>query len=364
MQSRTGAKTFVEITRLIVVLGMTALGYTLGRSAPRALPSWDPGTLVFVCSMFGAALGYLLGGVLGRLLLSAFGVAERRVDRAPASEVIAGVLGALVGLLAAILFSMPFLLLLPSVWSAPITLLLVYTLTTLFFRLARVKSKDLLAMAGLGQRFTTTDMFGKDSSEKPCLLDSSAIIDGRLLALSRSGFMPGPAIVPRFVLEEIQSIADAGDSGRRRRGRRGLEVLDALSSESDLAVIDDDVPEVQHVDAKLVHLARRIPAALMTTDFNLQRVAELQGVWVMNVNRLAEALRPPVASGDELRVKIEAEGTEEGQGVGYTEDGTMVVVSGASGRVGEVVEAIVSSAHQTSKGRMLFARPRDGQGPG
>ncbi|MCC7078174.1 MAG: TRAM domain-containing protein [Acidimicrobiia bacterium] len=357
MQTRAGTKTSVEVIRLIVVLGATGLGYTIGRANPSWFPAWDSGTTVLVCAILGAAVGYLVGGVLGRFLRAWFGVVERSVDRAPASEVVSGVLGGLVGLAGGVLVAMPFILILPASWAVPVSAVLIYTAAALSFRLARVKSRDILALAGLGQRFTTTDVIGTGTGQA-CLLDSSAIVDGRLLALSRSGFLAGPVVLPRFVLEEIQSIADASDAGRRRRGRRGLEILDALRGETSLAVIDDEVPEAHNVDAKLVHLARRLPAALITTDFNLQKVAELQGVWVMNVNRLAEALRPPVAAGDELQVKIEAEGTEEGQGVGYTEDGTMVVVSNAAGRVGEVVEAIVSSAHQTSKGRMLFARQR------
>lgn len=357
MQTRAGTKTSVEVIRLIVVLGATGLGYTIGRANPSWFPAWDSATTVLVCAILGAAVGYLVGGVLGRFLRAWFGVVERSVDRAPASEVVSGVLGGLVGLAGGVLVAMPFILILPASWAVPVSAVLIYTAAALSFRLARVKSRDILALAGLGQRFTTTDVIGTGTGQA-CLLDSSAIVDGRLLALSRSGFLAGPVVLPRFVLEEIQSIADASDAGRRRRGRRGLEILDALRGETSLAVIDDEVPEAHNVDAKLVHLARRLPAALVTTDFNLQKVAELQGVWVMNVNRLAEALRPPVAAGDELQVKIEAEGTEEGQGVGYTEDGTMVVVSNAAGRVGEVVEAIVSSAHQTSKGRMLFARQR------
>ena len=158
------------------------------------------------------------------------------------------------------------------------------------------------------------------------------------------------------MLELLQGVAEAADPQGRRRGRRGLEILEALRAEIPVEVTDDEVPEVEAVDAKLVRLARRLHADLLTTDHNLARVAELQGVTVRNVNRLVEAVRPPYVAGDTLRVRIEADGRDEGQGVGYTDDGTMVVVSGAAGRVGTLVEVSVTSAHQTSVGKMLFAR--------
>jgi len=189
------------------------------------------------------------------------------------------------------------------------------------------------------------------------VVDTSAVIDGRALAVADAGFLRGDLLVPRFVLDELQGIADAADPSRRRRGRRGLEVLDSLQRDGRIGVhvIDDEVPEIQAVDAKLVALARRLQAGLLTTDANLQRVAELQGVVCLNLNRLADGLRPVLVPGEVVRLPISREGREQGQGVGFLEDGTMVVVGEASGLVGREVDVRITSNVQTSVGRMLFA---------
>jgi uncharacterized protein YacL len=189
------------------------------------------------------------------------------------------------------------------------------------------------------------------------LVDTSAVIDGRALAVVESGFLRAELLVPRFILEELQGIADSSDPSRRRRGQRGLEVLDTLRRDGrvGLQVIDEEVPEFQGVDTKLVALARRIDAGVLTTDANLQRVAELQGVACLNLNRLADGLRPVHVPGEVVRLPISREGREPGQGVGFLEDGTMVVVGEASELVGSEVEVRITSNVQTSVGRMLFA---------
>jgi len=190
------------------------------------------------------------------------------------------------------------------------------------------------------------------------LVDTSAIIDGRIADVVTTGFLDGPLLVPRFVLRELQRLADGGDPLRRNRGKRGFEILKRLQDLHRVEIVEADVPGVTDVDGKLVELARQRGARVVTTDYNLNRVAELSGVNVLNVNDLANALKPVVLPGESLRVQVLREGKEPGQGVGFLEDGTMVVVEQGRRLLGQEVAVVVTSALQTSAGRMVFARRR------
>jgi uncharacterized protein YacL len=193
---------------------------------------------------------------------------------------------------------------------------------------------------------------------REALVDTSALIDGRLPDVAASGFLDLELVVPEFVLRELQHVADAPDPMRRARGRRGLDVLAALRDSERIAlrVVADDVAHEQEVDLKLVELAVRRKAALITTDFNLNKVAGIRGIAVLNVNDLAHALRPVVLPGEAMRIAVVKEGKEPGQGVGYLEDGTMVVVDHAKTLVGQTVDVVVTSAIQTAAGKMFFAK--------
>ena len=192
------------------------------------------------------------------------------------------------------------------------------------------------------------------------LLDTSAIIDGRIADISQTGFVSGTLLVPRFVLEELQHIADSADSLRRNRGRRGLDILNRLQKETNIPVeiTDADVDGVVEVDAKLVKMARNLHCPIITNDFNLNRVAELQGVKVLNINELANAVKPVLLPGEEMQVKIIQDGKELGQGVGYLDDGTMIVVEGGRQHMNNTVEVTVTRVLQTVAGRMIFAHPK------
>ena len=196
---------------------------------------------------------------------------------------------------------------------------------------------------------------------REALVDTCALIDGRLPDVVASGFLELELVVPEFVLRELQHVADAADPMRRARGRRGLDVLQALRDSSRLParVVADDVAEESTVDLKLVVLARRRGAALITTDFNLNKVAGIRDVVVLNVNDLAHALRPVVLPGERLRVTIVKDGKEPGQGVGYLADGTMIVVEQARGFSGRTIDVVVTSAIQTAAGKMFFAKPAE-----
>jgi uncharacterized protein YacL len=194
------------------------------------------------------------------------------------------------------------------------------------------------------------------------VVDTSAVIDGRIVDIGRTGFILGTLVVPRFVLDELQRIADSPDPMRRNRGRRGLEMLSALQKDaiSPVEISEQTYPEIGEVDAKLVAFARDHGAAILTNDFNLNRVAELQGIRVLNINELANAVKAVLHPGEELAVRIIQEGKEPGQGVGYLDDGTMIVVEGGSRFMERELSVSVTRVLQTVAGRMIFAQPRDG----
>ncbi len=201
-------------------------------------------------------------------------------------------------------------------------------------------------------------------SGRPLLLDTSVIIDGRIADIMETRVIDNPIVVPKFVLDELQAVADSADKLKRNRGRRGLDVLGRMrkSRAADIQVQDVTLPEVRGVDAKLVHLAKMLDARIVTNDFNLNKVAQVQGVEVININDLAGALRPVVLQGEKLATKILRTGESAGQGVGYLEDGTMVVAEECAGRIGQVVELTVTNVLQTSAGRLIFGRPAEGGG--
>jgi uncharacterized protein YacL len=192
-------------------------------------------------------------------------------------------------------------------------------------------------------------------------LDTSVIIDGRIADVSRTGFIQGTMLVPRFVLNELQHIADSADVLRRNRGRRGLEVLNKLQKDSAVPILvtDMDIDDVREVDDKLVLLAKQLHCPIVTNDYNLNRVAELQGVTVLNINELANAVRAIYLPGESMEVKVIQEGKELGQGVGYLDDGTMVVIEDGRRRIGQTIPLVVTKVLQTAAGRMIFARPEN-----
>ncbi|MGQ0521674.1 MAG: PIN/TRAM domain-containing protein [Actinomycetota bacterium] len=343
---------FVEIVRLFIVILATAAGYAVGTGRNGAGAGNGP----IIGAVLGACIGYVGGGVLGRLMDSAIGVAERRLDHSPAHRMLAGgvgsiVLGGLAGLMvlpAAFVFP-------PQVgWSS--VGLVVWVGSFVGFRLGASKSDELLAMAGLSSRpLLRTTSYGPEGSA--VLVDTGAVVDGRLLPLVRAGFLHGPVLVPGFVVDQLRTVADASDGPRRRRGRRGLEMLEALRRQPGVSVqvLEDEVPEHDDADAKVVALARRVGAALLTMDEGVQRAAELQGIRCLSLRRLTDGLRPVYLPGERATIPIVREGREPGQGVGFLEDGTMVVVGGAAELVGRDVDVRITSNVETSVGRMLFA---------
>jgi uncharacterized protein YacL len=200
----------------------------------------------------------------------------------------------------------------------------------------------------------------QDQAEEMVLLDTSVIIDGRIVDICKAKFLEGKIIIPRFVLNELQQIADSTDPLKRQRGRRGLEILHIIQKElgQDITLHEEEFPETHEVDAKLVKLAKLIEAKILTVDFNLNRIATLQGIKVLNINELSNALKPVVFPGEQMEVKLIKEGKEHNQAIGYLEDGTMVVVEDSRRLIGQEAKVVVTSVLQTQAGRMIFAKMR------
>jgi uncharacterized protein YacL len=343
---------FVEGLRLLVAVLGTAAGYWAARTMGTEAQGLG--------GILGCLFGYLAGGLLGRALDKAFGAVERRVERSSPARMLAGMLGGLIGAALALVLVLPAALLIPPSLAIGIAGLAAWVFGWLGFRIVARQSEAVLELLGLSTRplvraqaFDARDGF---------LVDTSVVMDGQLFPLARAGVIGGDLMVARFVLDEVQGFADSADDVKRRRARRGLETLTALQNDLSvrLFVLDDEVPEVEAVDAKLVALARRLQLRLLTNDGPLARSAELQGVPTTNLRKLAQELTPSIGPGDFVRVALTREGKETGQGVGHLEDGSMVVVNGGSELVGgPEVMLQVTSVVPTAAGRLLFARLDD-----
>lgn len=342
----------IEIVRLMVTLATTAVGFLVGRSFLAGPLGFDPDAAVVLGSVLGAGVGYVGGGLFGRLTGRGLERAPRMVERATGPQLFAGAFGVLLGVVVGAVLSGPIIVLTPGVVGWPIGALVVLLSAAFAARIFSARANDLLAAAGLRPKSLNPRRGGG------YVLDTSAAIDGRILELCRTGLVRGEVWVPAFMLGELQAIADSGDVGRRRRGRRGLEVLEALRdvSEVDLRISDESVPGQVDVDAKLLELTERWGATLVTTDHNLAKVAGLRGVSVLNPHVVGDALRPGMSPGEEIDLLLEKEGSETDQAVGYLDDGTMVVVEGAAHRIGETVPVEIANVLRTSVGRLLFAK--------
>ncbi len=348
----------VELLRLCVVVFFAGLGYELAqvaesRGSTDALGGVDP---VWLGLLLGTAIGFVLGGVLGRATERSVAAAERQLAGQSAEHVVAGVFGAVVGMIGAAAVGWPIFLIDNRTLAVPLFAFVVVTLGMLGYRVGVARRDGMLGLfgrsAGLVPQPPATALL-------PRLVDTSVAIDGRVLDVVRAGFLGGVMLVPAPVLAELQGLADAPDDLRRSRGRRGIEVLETLRREPgvDVQVIDDEAPGVPEVDAKLVRMALDRGAALLTLDTNLARTAALAGIRVMNLHALTLAVRPAVTAGEEVPVLVTKPGKEPGQGVGYLDDGTMVVVERGRQLVGHEVTVQVTSVLTTANGRMVFARP-------
>lgn len=332
------------------------LGIYLGTQYPgQENPRW-----ILALVLAGSALGLLVTPYLTVYPYRWFSDLVRGLG---IRELLAGVGGLGVGLLLALLIA-PALMQLPDLLGRWLPLGVAVLFGYFGATLTVLRVDDLVDLAGRWNR-EGRPATAQGESGTSILLDTSAIIDGRIADISRTGFVRSTLTVPDFVLDELRHIADSSDDLRRKRGSRGLDVLRRLRDEGFVKVNQADaadLPAGLEVDAKLIELGKRLKAPILTNDYNLNRVAEIQGVRVLNVNDLANAVKSVVLPGEEMPVQILQPGKELGQGVGFLEDGTMVVVEGAAGRLGSVQDVVVTRVHQTVAGRMIFARLRNGTG--
>ena len=362
--------------KLILRLVFALLGALAGgqvAASPGALPfhllsssQWARWTLAIA---IGALLGLVVGYIVGGPVVRAIGRVERAAQARPAGELVVGGVGLVLGLGAAALatFAVRPLPYVGRYLLLPLALVLGY----LFAVVGARSHRSILRLGGLGSDEDRAEGRESRESRRPrraerereqprqlaMLVDTSAIIDGRIGDLISTGFVDRELVIPVFVLQELQRVADSTDPQRRARGRRGLEVVhDLRLSSHAVATPEIAVPDITDVDAKLVRVAHEMDLPILTTDYNLNKVAQIQGVQVLNVNDLANALKPAVLPGEALRVKVIGEGKEASLGVGYLDDGTMIVVEGARDHIGELVETEVTSVLQSPSGKMIFTR--------
>jgi len=349
----------VELLRLFVVIFFATLGSAIGTTVGGTGAVLGPLDAGWVGVIVGSGLGYVLGGVLGRTTLAVVDRTETSLRAVSAEEIVGGVFGAMVGGLVGAALAWPVFFVGTAMLSLPLFGFAIVSLALLGYRVGASKKQSMLGIFGVAAGMAPPAV---KASSLPKLVDSSVAIDGRILAVVRAGFLHGEFVFAAPVITELQGLADAGDSTRRTKGRRGLEVLEALRREPgvEIRVLDDEVPAVPEVDAKLVRLCIDHEAALLTLDTNLAKAAAIAGIRVLNLHALSLAMRPPVAVGDDTEVLLTKTGKEPGQAVGYLDDGTMVVVEHARDSIGHVVTVTVTSVVTTANGRLVFGRPLPG----
>ena len=296
---------------------------------------------------------FLIGGVIGLVAGAGIILMEIGMGRVSVRGLSSAVFGLLLGLLMAKLVADAFSLA-PISESARSLIRVILTLIFCYLGMSiGLRGKDEFNLI-----IPYVRLRRQDQSEEVTVFDTSVIIDGRILDIIKTKFLDGKYVIPKFVLKELQQIADSTDPIKRQRGRRGLEILHAIQKESSQAIMfhEEEFPETREVDAKLVKMGKLLSAKILTVDFNLNRVASLQGLKILNINELANALKPVVFPGEQMQIKLIKEGKEHNQGVGYLDDGTMVVVEDARRHLGQEVKVVVTSVLQTQAGRMIFTK--------
>jgi uncharacterized protein YacL len=331
------------ILRLLLVVACSVSGYLLASHLP----------ITHTLGIWIKWVGVLAGFIFALLALSI----EKIIKKAPLKVIFGGTFGLFLGLVIAQLLGYAF----SGLQNSAIRISISVILSCVFGYIGLVLGgKKVEEFKWPGWGFFAKGSHKKDGGK---LLDTSVIIDGRVADICETDFLEGPLVIPQFVLQELQHIADSADNLKRARGRRGLDILNRMQKGDtvEVKVVDEDYPDIKEVDAKLIALAREMNAKIITNDFNLNKVAQLQGVPVLNINQLANALKPMVLPGEVLHLQIMREGKEQGQGVAYLDDGTMVVVENASRHLGQEVEASVTSILQTTAGRMIFTTLKEEQ---
>lgn len=312
--------------------------------------------LIFVASgVLSGIIFLLLSKRIANAIESGIRKLEEVVSGASPVRITSGVIGLIIGLVIAVLLSVLFSSIPVSWISLPLTVIVYIIFGFLGWSMGFRKQFDFSLLFGRGKK---SEPSSKEGFVAPKILDTSVIIDGRIFDISKTGIFEGDIVIPEFVLVELQHIADSADSMKRTKGRRGLDILSKMQTElsGPVRISDIDFDDAQEVDAKLIKLAKLLGGKIVTTDYNLNKVAAVHKVEVFNINELSNAVKPVLLPGEELKCTIIKDGKEQRQGIAYLDDGTMIVVEGGRGRIGEELNVVVTSVLQTAAGRMIFAK--------
>lgn len=316
----------------------------------------------YIGAFVGAVVFFVLSLWPADYLVNFIRRSEEHLIKLPVADILFGAIGMIIGLIVAFLLFLPLNNISVPVLSNLLPLLLSVLCGYIGFQVGLRKRDEIMGFFAANRlhREKKKEEKHAGSSTEYKILDTSVIIDGRIADICKTGFIEGALVIPEFVLEELQHIADSSDVLKRNRGRRGLDILNKIQKELKVKVIitDKDFEDISEVDSKLVKLAKVMKGKVVTNDFNLNKVCELQGVSVLNINDLANAVKPVVLPGEEMHIQVIKDGKENGQGVAYLDDGTMVVVEGGRDYIGSLIEVVVTSVLQTSAGRMIFAKPK------
>lgn len=363
----------IKITRWIFSL----LGVVLGYQGTKSVLSIEPIRyyietkvtvpyqliLYILGGIIVGAIFYILSPRFIKLGLKISQIIENSISKLSFNEIFTSTVGLIFGLIIALLISIP----ISAIGIIPIVTQIIVILIYIFFGYLGISiaNKNAERFSSILRKVQKDSKDPKNPKSKhinqePKVFDTSVIIDGRIFDILKTGFIEGSIVIPRFVLAELQYIADSADSLKRNRGRRGLDILNKIQKEltMDVVISEKDYPNIQEVDAKLLKLTQDLKGKVVTNDYNLNKVAEFQGVEVLNINELANAVKPVVLPGEEMTVNVIRMGKESGQGVAYLDDGTMIVVENGKKYVGETIEVTVTSVLQTAAGRMIFAKPK------
>ena len=327
-------------------------------------------TILYIfCMLLFGIIFYFISPGLYKWISITIDKMEKNIQRLSAQELIFGSVGTLIGLIIAAFIGAPFSGIFSGIHPAigPIIFVLLELIAAIIGAEIFIKKKDDISSTLLIFKRNNLKEKEKEKKSKGAIkstakvLDTSVIIDGRIFDLCKTGFIEGTLVIPNFVLDELRHISDSSDSLKRNRGRRGLDILNKIQKELEIEtqIWEGDFKDIAEVDSKLLKLAQKLGGKVITNDFNLNKVAEFQGVPVLNINELANAIKPVVLPGEEMKIIVIKDGKESTQGIGYLDDGTMIVVEGGKKYIGEEILVIVTSVLQTSAGRMIFAKPKD-----
>lgn len=352
---------------LFIVIGGT-VGFLYVPGIVRLLNITEAGwvTSPYLGSVLGAIILFLISYLLVDSIVGFLKWIEDGLIKVPVGDLFFGSLGLVLGLLIAYLINLPIQEINLQIVSQVVPLFLTVLLGYLGFQVGFRRREEFANLINLNRK----EKFKNETAEedtskaafrsKPKVLDTSVIIDGRIADICQTKFLEGPIVIPQFVLGELQHIADSSDVLKRNRGRRGLDILNRIQKELpvEVEIFEGDFEDIPEVDSKLIKLAKVLDGILVTNDFNLNKVSDFQGVTVLNINDLANAVKPVVLPGEELIVQVIKDGKEQRQGIAYLDDGTMIVVEEGRDYIGKTIEVLITSVLQTSAGRMIFAKPK------